>query len=60
MSVEASAVEPEDVAMVLHTSGTTSKPKQVPLTHANMCQSVRNISSHYKMSPSDRTYLVMV
>lgn len=25
--------EEEDVAMVLHTSGTTSRPKMVPLTH---------------------------
>ena len=27
---------PDDVALFLHTSGTTSKPKGVPLTHANL------------------------
>lgn len=41
----------EDVALVLHTSGTTGRPKAVPLTHTNltrtmsMCglQSLRNL-----------------
>ena len=27
---------PDDVALFLHTSGTTSKPKGVPLTHGNL------------------------
>jgi acyl-CoA synthetase (AMP-forming)/AMP-acid ligase II len=29
--------EPDDVALILHTSGTTSAPKIVPLTHRNIC-----------------------
>ena len=33
---------PGDVALVLHTSGTTSQPKIVPLTHANICTSAYN------------------
>ncbi|MGI9206037.1 MAG: AMP-binding protein, partial [Woeseiaceae bacterium] len=28
---------PDDVALVLHTSGTTSRPKIVPLRHSNVC-----------------------
>src|SRR5437016_11124939 len=32
-----SAVKPGDAALVLHTSGTTARPKMVPLTHANLC-----------------------
>src|SRR4051812_34077396 len=28
--------EPNDTALLLHTSGTTSRPKLVPLTHANL------------------------
>src|SRR5258706_12043250 len=28
--------QPDDVALLLHTSGTTSRPKLVPLSHANL------------------------
>ena len=31
----------DDIALVLHTSGTTSRPKIVPLSHANVCASAR-------------------
>src|SRR5215475_744917 len=34
---------PEDVALLIHTSGTTDRPKAVPLTHANVMASARNI-----------------
>jgi len=33
------AVGPDDVALLLLTSGTTSRPKVVPLTHTNVCTS---------------------
>ena len=33
----------DDVALFLHTSGTTSRPKGVPLTHANLAASLGNI-----------------
>ena len=33
------SVSPGDVALLLPTSGTTSRPKIVPLTHANICTS---------------------
>lgn len=52
-------VAPTDVAMFLHTSGTTSRPKGVPLTHANLCASIRNISCTYELEPSDSSLLVM-
>ena len=35
---------PDDVALLLHTSGTTSRPKLVPLSHANLCSSACNIA----------------
>ncbi|QLG71289.1 hypothetical protein HG535_0B03280 [Zygotorulaspora mrakii] len=48
-----------DVAMILHTSGTTSKPKTVPLLHLNIVRSTYNISRTYKLSENDRAYVVM-
>ena len=36
---------PDAVGLVLHTSGTTSRPKIVPLTHANLCASARYIAA---------------
>src|SRR5262249_44165602 len=33
----------DDIALVLHTSGTTSRPKIVPLAHKNVCTSAANI-----------------
>ncbi len=50
---------PGDVALVLHTSGTTSRPKQVPLTHDNLCASARNIRSALALTESDRCLNVM-
>jgi acyl-CoA synthetase (AMP-forming)/AMP-acid ligase II len=51
--------QPEDVALVLHTSGTTSRPKIVPLTHANLCTSADNIQLVLQLSQSDRCLNVM-
>ncbi|RUS22101.1 hypothetical protein BC937DRAFT_90432, partial [Endogone sp. FLAS-F59071] len=51
--------EPEDVALLLHTSGTTGKPKGVPLTHLNLTTTMANIIRTYDLVPTDRTLLVM-
>ena len=51
--------QPEDVALVLHTSGTTGRPKAVPLTHRNLTRTMKNIKATYELSPADRTMLVM-
>ncbi|KAL2062957.1 hypothetical protein VTL71DRAFT_6029 [Oculimacula yallundae] len=48
-----------DIALVLHTSGTTGRPKAVPLTHKNLCRTMSNISATYKLTVIDRTFLVM-
>src|SRR3984885_5120719 len=42
--------EPGDIALILHTSGTTSRPKIVPLTHANIWTSARNIAASLELS----------
>ncbi len=51
--------QPSDVCLILHTSGTTSRPKAVPLTHRNICTSIGNISRTYDLTPDDRTLVVM-
>jgi acyl-CoA synthetase (AMP-forming)/AMP-acid ligase II len=45
--------EPGDVSMVLHTSGTTSRPKIVPLTQANLCASAHHIARTLQFVPGD-------
>jgi oxalate---CoA ligase len=45
--------QPDDVSMVLHTSGTTSRPKIVPLSQANLCASATNIGQTLALGPSD-------
>jgi acyl-CoA synthetase (AMP-forming)/AMP-acid ligase II len=44
---------------VLHTSGTTSRPKIVPLLHRNVCASARNIRTTLRLTPDDRCMNVM-
>lgn len=48
-----------DVVLLLHTSGTTSRPKQVPLQHANVAASAGTIGAHYELTASDVSYCVM-
>lgn len=49
----------EDVALLLHTSGTTSRPKLVPLTHTNLSTSAANVAAALALSPTDRCLNVM-
>ena len=48
-----------DVALILHTSGTTSRPKIVPLTQANVCASAGNIAETLALTPADRELGIM-
>jgi acyl-CoA synthetase (AMP-forming)/AMP-acid ligase II len=43
----------DDVGMVLHTSGTTSRPKIVPLSVANLCASATHIRHTLQFTPAD-------
>ena len=49
----------DDVALFLHTSGTTSRPKGVPLTHGNLAASIANIKRTYALTPDDVAMVVM-
>ena len=51
--------QPDDVALVLHTSGTTSRPKIVPLSQRNVCASARHIRETLHFSPQDRGLNIM-
>lgn len=50
---------PDDIALFLHTSGTTSRPKGVPLLHSNLIASLDNISNTYALTPDDVAMVVM-
>jgi oxalate---CoA ligase len=52
-------VQIDDVALVLHTSGTTSRPKIVPLTHRNILSSTENIIRTLQLSDADRCLTIM-
>jgi oxalate---CoA ligase len=49
----------EDVALVLHTSGTTARPKLVPLTHANILASAKHIGTTLTLSSADTCLNIM-
>ena len=53
------APDPSNVALILHTSGATSRPKRVPLKHSNLIISAANTASSYSLGPSDVSFCVM-
>ncbi len=56
---KAGAAAPEDTALVLHTSGTTSRPKIVPLSQRNVCTSAHNVSRTVAFGAADRGLNIM-
>lgn len=49
----------DDVCLILHTSGTTSRPKRVPLRQRNLAASVANVVAGYRLGPEDVSLCVM-
>ncbi|MDF5712106.1 MAG: acyl--CoA ligase [Nostoc sp. S4] len=49
----------DDIAMILHTSGTTSRPKRVPIRHRNLIASANNIIGAYSLTAADTTLCLM-
>lgn len=56
---DAESPAPDAEALVLHTSGTTSRPKVVPLTQTNLLASARNIAETLQLSPGDHCLNIM-
>jgi oxalate---CoA ligase len=51
--------DPEAVALLLHTSGTTSKPKGVPIRQRNLAASARAVAATYALTGEDASHCVM-
>ena len=49
----------EDEALILHTSGTTTRPKIVPLLQSNVAASAGHIAASLSLEPGDRCLNVM-
>ncbi len=56
---DSGAPQADDVALILHTSGTTSRPKIVPLLQSNVAASAQNIAESLDLTASDRCLNVM-
>lgn len=55
----ARAPDPASIALVLHTSGTTSRPKIVPLSHRNLVTSALNVRNTLALAEEDRGLVIM-
>jgi oxalate---CoA ligase len=58
-SIQPGPAQAQDVALILHTSGTTSRPKIVPLTHSNICTSACNVRDTLALTTGDRGLNIM-
>jgi acyl-CoA synthetase (AMP-forming)/AMP-acid ligase II len=53
------ADDPDALALLLHTSGTTSRPKTVPIRQRNLVASTTAIARTYELNADDATMCVM-
>jgi len=57
--VESEFASGADDAFILLTSGSTSRPKMVPLTHASVCLSAYNVGTALALGPGDRLLSIL-
>jgi acyl-CoA synthetase (AMP-forming)/AMP-acid ligase II len=48
------SVSPDDIALILYTSGTTSNPKGCLIAHRGIVGNGRDLASRYRLGPQDR------
>jgi oxalate---CoA ligase len=55
---ERRGAKPDDAAFILRTSGTTARPKLVPVTHRNLQAMAARLRRWYAIAPADRVLCV--
>lgn len=54
LSFQGPALQDDDVAIILYTSGTTGKPKGAMLTHKNLYSNAKDVSEYLRINDQDR------
>ncbi|MBD7913062.1 class I adenylate-forming enzyme family protein [Clostridium cibarium] len=54
-----SDINPDKVALFLHTSGSIDKPKRVMLTHRNIIENAKAHVIHMKLAPKDKVLITL-
>ena len=59
VSLPAEDLDPEDIAVILYTSGTTGRPKGAMLSHTNLAANADVVGDHLMYTKDDRVLVVL-